>query len=166
MDLFFSFLKSEIFLLVMFIIVIVLVVLYITSVINLKKLRTSYSKFMNKLGNGNNIEELLKQYVKKVETVEAKNEEIISYCRVIDENLKRCTQKIGVVRYNAFKDVGSDLSFALAILDDYNNGVVLNGIYARDNSNIYAKPIENGNSKYILSEEEKEAVSRAINNIK
>ena len=121
---------------------------------------------MNKLGNGNNLEEMLQNYIKKVETVEAKNEEIISYCKVIDENIKRCTQKIGIVRYNAFKDVGSDLSFTLAILDDYNNGVVLNGIYARDSSNIYAKPIENGVSKYVLSEEEKEAVNRAINNIK
>lgn len=163
MDIFFNFLRSDIFLLVLFIIVIILLILYITSVINLKKLRTSYSRFMSKLGNGNNIEELLKEYIKRVETVEAKNGEIISYCKLIDENIKRCTQKIGIVRYNAFKDVGSDLSFTLAILDDYNNGVVLNGIYARDNSNIYAKPIENGQSKYILSEEEKEAVNKAIN---
>ena len=138
MDIFFNFLRSDIFLLVLFIIVIILLILYITSVINLKKLRTSYSRFMSKLGNGNNIEELLKEYIKRVETVEAKNGEIISYCKLIDENIKRCTQKIGIVRYNAFKDVGSDLSFTLAILDDYNNGVVLNGIYARDNSNIYA----------------------------
>ena len=166
MEIFFSFLNSDIFILVLFVIVIILSVLYITSVINLKKLRTSYFKFMNKLGNGNNLEEMLQNYIKKVETVEAKNEEIISYCKVIDENIKRCTQKIGIVRYNAFKDVGSDLSFTLAILDDYNNGVVLNGIYARDSSNIYAKPIENGVSKYVLSEEEKEAVNRAINNIK
>ena len=163
MDIFFNFLRSDIFLLVLFIIVIILLILYITSVINLKKLRTSYSRFMSKLGNGNNIEELLKEYIKRVETVEAKNGEIISYCKLIDENIKRCTQKIGIVRYNAFKDVGSDLSFTLAILDDYNNGVVLNGIYARDNSNIYAKPIENGQSKYILSEEEKESVNKAIN---
>lgn len=155
MDIFFNFLRSDIFLLVLFIIVIILLILYITSVINLKKLRTSYSRFMSKLGNGNNIEELLKEYIKRVETVEAKNGEIISYCKLIDENIKRCTQKIGIVRYNAFKDVGSDLSFTLAILDDYNNGVVLNGIYARDNSNIYAKPIENGQSKYIYRKKKK-----------
>ena len=166
MDIFFNFLRSDLFLLVLFIIVIILSVLYITSVINLKKLRTSYSKFMNKLGNGNSIEEILKEYIKRVEKVEAKNEEIISYCKVIDENIKRCTQKIGIVRYNAFKDVGSDLSFTLAILDDYNNGVVLNGIYARDSSNIYAKPVENGQSKYVLSNEEKEAIYKAMNNVK
>ena len=76
------------------------------------------------------------------------------------------SQKIGIVRYNAFKDTGSDLSFSLAILDAHNNGVVLNGIYARDSSNIYAKPIENGQSKYILSNEEKEAIYKAMNNVK
>ena len=166
MEIFFNFLKSDIFMLILFIIVIVLSVLYITSVINLKKLRTSYAKFMNKLGNGNNVEELIQGYIKKVEMVEARNEEIYSYCKILDSNLKRCTQKIGIVRYNAFKDVGSDLSFTLAILDDYNNGIVLKGIYARDSWNIYAKPVENGTSKYILSEEEKEAINRAINNNK
>ena len=166
MDVIFDFLRSDIAILVLFISVIVILVLYISNVVNLRKLRTSYLKFMKKLGNGENLEEMLKDYVKKVDIVEAKNNEIIEYCRVIDENIKRCSQKIGIVRYNAFKDTGSDLSFALAILDDYNNGVVLNGIYARDSSNIYAKPIENGESKYVLSNEEKEAINKAINNIK
>ena len=166
MDIVFNFLRSDIFLFILLVAVIILFVLYIISVANLKKLRVSYSKFMNKLGNGNNLEEMMKEYIKRVNTAEAKNEEIISYCKVIDENIKRCSQKIGLVRYNAFKDTGSDLSFTLAILDDYNNGVVLNGIYARDSSNIYAKPVENGASKYVLSNEEKEAINRAINNIK
>ena len=166
MDIFFNFLRSNIFLTIMFFIIIILTILYITTVINLRKLRTSYQKFMNKLGNGNNLDEMMKEYMKKVNSVEEKNNEIISYCKVLDDNLKKCTQKIGIVRYNAFKDTGSDLSFSLAILDDYNNGVVLNGIYARDSSNIYAKPIENGASKYVLSNEEKEAINRAINHVK
>ena len=76
--------------------------------------------------------------------------------------MKNCIQKIGIVRYNAFKDTGSDLSFALAMLDEKNNGVVLNGIYSREMSNIYAKPVENGVSKYTISDEEKEAIQRAI----
>ncbi len=166
MDIVFDFLRSDIFLFILFVVVIILFVLYIISVANLKKLRVSYSKFMNKLGNGNNLDEMMKEYIKRVNIIEAKNEEIISYCKVIDENIKRCSQKMGLVRYNAFKDTGSDLSFSLAILDDYNNGVVLNGIYARDSSNIYAKPVENGQSKYVLSNEEKEAINKAINGIK
>lgn len=166
MNTFLDLFKTDIFILFLLIAIIILFILYIINVSNLKKLRNSYLKFMNKLGNGNNLDEMIKEYINKVNKVEEKNEEILSYCKVIDNNIKRCSQKIGIVRYNAFKDTGSDLSFTLAILDDFNNGVVLNGIYARDSSNIYAKPIENGESKYILSNEEKEAINRAINNIK
>ena len=162
MDIFFNFLRSDIFLTILFFAVIILFILYITSVINLKKLRVSYKKFMNKLGNGENFDEMLKEYIKKVNTVEAKNEEIISYCKVLDDNMKKCTQKIGIVRYNAFKDTGSDLSFTLALLNDKNDGVVLNGIYSREMSNIYAKPVENGKSSYTLSQEEEEAIRKAI----
>ena len=166
MDKLYEFLRSDIFLLILLGLIIILFILYISSSANLKKLKNNYSNFIKKLGNGNNIDEILRDYVKRVETVEAKNEEIISFCKGLDDNIKICSQKMGLVRYNAFKDTGSDLSFALAILDEYNNGIVLNGIYARDSSNIYAKPVENGQSKYILSEEEKEAINRAINNIK
>jgi len=77
-------------------------------------------------------------------------------------DLKSCIQKIGIVRFNAFKDVGSDLSFALALLDEKNDGVVLNGIYSRDVSNIYAKPVKNGTSTYTLSNEEEQAISKAV----
>lgn len=72
--------------------------------------------------------------------------------------------KTGMVRYNAFRDTGSDLSFSLALLNEHNDGVVLNGIYARDMSNIYAKPIEGGKSKYALSDEEKQAIEIAMKN--
>lgn len=165
MDSILDFVRSDLFLLILFIAIVILLVLYIVSVANLKKLRVSYSKFMNKLGNGNDLEQMLKSYITEVNQVKQKNEEIVSYCKNLDNNLKRCTQKIGIVRYNAFKDTGSNLSFALAVLDDYNNGVVLNGIYARESSNIYAKPVENGESKYVLSNEEKEAIDKAINSI-
>ena len=77
--------------------------------------------------------------------------------------LSGCVQKIGIVRYNAFKDTGSDLSFALALLDEDNTGVVMNGIYSREMSNIYAKPVEKGKSPYTISEEEKLAIDKAIN---
>ena len=159
-----EFLRTDVCILILVIIVLVLFMLYIISINNLRKLRKNYSAFIKKLGNGNNIEEVLKEYIKRVEKVEEKNEEIINYCKGLDDNIKICIKKIGIVRYNAFKDTGSDLSFALALLNENNNGIVLNGIYARDSSNIYAKPIEKGESKYVLSNEEKEAINRAINN--
>ena len=158
-----DFLRTDTFLLIVLGFMVILLILYISNVVKLSKLRRSYSKFMNKLGNGNNIDEMLNRYIEEVENVANKNEEIVSYCKKLDNKIAKCTQKIGMVRYNAFKDTGSDLSFTLALLDEYNDGVVLNGIYARDMSNIYAKPIEGGKSKYTLSNEEKEALERAIN---
>ena len=81
----------------------------------------------------------------------------------LDNKIKECIQKIGIVRYNAYSDAGNDLSFAVAMLDDKNNGIVFNGIYSREMSNIYAKPIVDGKSKYNLTEEENEALKKAIN---
>ena len=117
---------------------------------------------MKKIGNGKNIEEDLENYMYRVERVERQNAEIISYCKNLDDEVAKCIQKVGMVRYSAFKDTGSDLSFAVAMLDENNDGVVFNGIYSREMSNIYAKPVKNGVSEYTLSEEEKEAIRRAI----
>ena len=54
------------------------------------------------------------------------------------------------------------IGFSQALLDENNNGIVFNGIYSREMSNIYAKPVENGNSKYTLSEEETQAIEQAV----
>ena len=158
-----DFIKENLFSILLCIMNIILIILYVSNNIKLTKLRKSYKDFMIRLGNGTDIAENLKQYMDKVEDIEKQNLEIVEYARNLDLNMKKCLQKVGVVRYNAFDDVGSDLSFALAILDDKNNGYVLNGIYARDNSNIYAKPVENGKSSYVLSEEEKEAIYKGVN---
>ncbi len=164
MNIIMNFMKLDVFLIILLTVQIILFILYFRNVYNLKKLRKSYSSFLNKLGNGNNIEEMLKSYITRVEKVDERNSEVIEYYKSLDNNLGNAIQKIGLVRYNAFRDTGSDLSFALALLDRTNSGIVLNGIYARDCSNIYAKPIENGKSKYILSNEEKEALEKAIEN--
>ena len=118
---------------------------------------------MKKVGKGENIDEILKKYIMAVEQVNEKNNELKKYCDRLDRNLSECIQKIGMVRYSAFKDTGSDLSFALALLDDNNNGVILNGIYSREMSNIYAKQVKNGTSINKLSEEEKQALEQALN---
>jgi hypothetical protein len=122
---------------------------------------------MKKLGNSQNIEEDLETYMYRVDKVEKQNAEIFSYIKNLDEDLTKCIQKVGIYRYNAFKDTGSDLSFTLALLNEKNDGVVLNGIYSREMSNIYAKPVENGKSTYTISEEEAKAIQKAIdsNNI-
>ncbi len=157
-----SFLRTDNFLLFITVIITLIFITMIALLINTIKLNKRYKKFIKKLSKGNNIEEDLKNYISKVENIEKQNNEIIQFCENLNNKISKCIQKIGIVRYNAFKDTGSDLSFALAMLDDKNNGIVLNGIYSREMSNIYAKPIINGASEYKLSEEESEAIQKAI----
>lgn len=76
--------------------------------------------------------------------------------------LTKCVQNLGVVRYNAFEDLGSELSFSVALLDSNGDGVVVSSIYGRDDSRTYAKPIVQGNSKYPLSTEESQAIREAM----
>ncbi len=140
----------------------ILLIAFLVATAKISKLNRKYKEFMQKLGNGKNIEEDLENYMYRVERVEKQNGEINSVIKGLDKDLKKCIQKIGIVRYNAFKDVGSDLSFTLALLDENDDGVVLNGIYSREMSNIYAKPVEKGKSSYTLSEEEQEAIKKAV----
>lgn len=154
--------ESDIFLLALLSITILLLIGFIAMITKLSSINKKYKTFINKLGNGNNIEEDLENYMYRVERVEKQNAEILNYTKMIQQDLAKCIQKVGIVRYNAFKDTGSDLSFALALLDENNNGVVLNGIYSREMSNIYAKPVNNGESSYTISEEEREAIKKAM----
>ena len=158
-----NFLRTDNYLLFLSVIIIILLIGFIILLIGNMKLKEKYRKFMQKLGNGKNLEEDLSNFMYKVDRVERQNAEIMNFCKNLDEDLTKCIQKVGIVRYSAFKDTGSDLSFAVALLDEKNSGVVFNGIYSREMSNIYAKPVENGNSSYTLSEEEAEAIKRAIN---
>lgn len=139
---------------------IILFLMNLSNRTKLRKLRQKYNNFMNGFGD-KNIEELLEEHIKIVNQVAEKNREIENHLNNIDRNLLQCTQKMGVVRYNAFDNVGSDLSFAIAMLDNNDNGVVISGIYARDSSSTYAKPIAGGKSRYPLSAEELQALEIA-----
>ena len=143
------------------ILVIISIMLNIICFLYILFIKHKYIDYLKKLGNGNNLSEMLKEYLENVEEIKRDNEEIKAYYTTLDNNIDSCVQKIGLVRYNAFRDVGSDLSFALALLDRNNDGVVLNGLFGSDASNIFAKPIKSGDSRYQLSEEEKEAISIA-----
>ena len=157
-----EFLKSNNYLIFSFILNILFIILFIINYIRLANMKKSYDKFMKKLGKGENIEEMLKNHLEKVEFVHKQNEEILDYCRKIDNDFGKTISKIGIIRYSAFKDTGSDLSFTLALLNKHNDGVVLNGIYSMEMSNIYAKPIKNAESTYTLSNEEKQAIQKAL----
>ncbi|MGL4654989.1 MAG: DUF4446 family protein [Sarcina sp.] len=124
--------------------------------------KNKFKKMMRGVNN-KNLEGMLEDYLQKVETIELNSSDAVAKFNRLDENLKNCVQKVSVVRYKAFEDVGSDLSFSIALLDEKNDGVVLTGIYGRMESTTYAKPIDKGISRYDLSEEELQALSEAMN---
>ncbi len=80
----------------------------------------------------------------------------------LETKLAFTIQRVGFIRYNAFDDVGSDLSFSIAMLDHYQNGFIITSIYGRESCVNYAKPIKNGTSKIPLSVEEMLAIDRAL----
>ncbi len=161
MESFLEYIKTDEFLLVLFIVNIVIGILLLINLILTIGTNIKYVRFMKKLGHGNNLDEMLKTYLSEVKEIKKDNYEIKAYYTKLDSDIASCIQKVGLVRYNAFKDVGSDLSFAVALLDRDNNGVVFNGLYGSESSNIYAKPIRDGASKYQLSEEERDALEIA-----
>ena len=137
-------------------------ILIIILFTKLSGIKNKFKKMMRGTNN-KNLEGMLEEYLQKVEKIELNSTDAVSKFNKLDENLKNCIQKVGVVRYKAFEDVGSDLSFSIALLDEKNDGVMLTGIYGRMESTTYAKPIDKGISRYDLSEEELQALSEAMN---
>jgi hypothetical protein len=79
----------------------------------------------------------------------------------IADNLPRSIQGVGVVRYNPFEQMGSNMSFSLALLDGRANGVVVSVLNNREGSRVYGKAVERGTSNYPLSDEERKALALA-----
>ncbi|MBR3910282.1 MAG: DUF4446 family protein [Anaerotignum sp.] len=111
-----------------------------------------------------NLEMKIQDYYETSKRIEEKYSKLLDMVTDMDKTDKTKIQKVGLIRYNPFDEMGGNLCFALALLDGHDNGVVLNGIHSRTGSFTYAKPIEMGVSTYMLSEEEIKAVEMAKNN--
>lgn len=140
---------------------ILLAAIVILFIIKTKKIEKRYKDFISQFNKNGDVEEAFKNYIKMVNNVNEENKIIKANYLNLERKINGCIQNVGMVRYNAFDDVGSELSFAVALLDNNDNGFVINSIYGRTSSNVYAKTIENGTSKYTLSDEEIKAVNRA-----
>lgn len=118
---------------------------------NVKEVLSLQDEILNKIDN--NKKSLLND-------IESTNKLIY----LTNEKLKSAVQKVSVVRYNPFEDVGGDLCYAIALLDENNNGLVINSIYSREACYSYAKEIIDGKCpKHKLANEEIEALENAMN---
>ncbi|MCX6718004.1 MAG: DUF4446 family protein [Candidatus Staskawiczbacteria bacterium] len=107
---------------------------------------------LNQKEKNSDLEEQIKNAFLKIKNLEDISEKTI--------------QKIGIVRFNPFNEMGGNQSFVVALLDDRNNGFLISSLFVKEGSRVYAKAIKNGKSDHTLLEEETEAISRAISSKK
>jgi hypothetical protein len=145
---------------VMFSILIGALVLLISMYFDLTRVREDYFELLGYLGDGGsgNLLREIDSAIKKIEAEGELTERDVSQLYYIVEN---CIQKVAVVRFNAFPNVGSDQSYSVALLDGEDNGLVLSGIFGRESSTTYAKPIKSGYSNHVLTDEEERAIGLA-----
>jgi hypothetical protein len=94
--------------------------------------------------------------------LEEKIEEAFLKIKNLEDISEKTIQKTGIVRFNPFNELGGNQSFAIALLDDRNNGFVISSLFVKEGNRVYAKAVKDGKSEHLLSDEEKEAINRAI----
>jgi len=105
---------------------------------------------------------LLEGQARQIQRLEAAARSLSATDRRQEGLIEGAVRRVGLVRYDAFEDVGGRLSFSCALLDDHGNGVVMTSINGRQDTRVYAKPINEGHSSYNLSIEEEEAIRNAL----
>jgi len=109
-----------------------------------------------------NLEEMIVLIGKKINQLEETQEKIDKHLIVVDSRLDKSIRNIETIRFNPFIDAGGNQSFAIALMNDESNGVVISSLYARDRMSIFAKPIVKGKSEFELTTEEKDVLEKAI----
>lgn len=144
------------------VLVVILLVMMIILLVKQHKLNVKYNNFM-KGSNGNTLEDIIISRFTDIDILKNDSSNIHKELENINENLLITFQKIGIVKYDAFMEMGGKLSFALALLDNNNDGIVLNSVHSsREGCYTFLKEIIKGESFLELSSEEKDALSQAI----
>jgi len=154
--------EMNIYELIILILALISLILSGVSIVNsygIKKIKKEF--FAGK--NGVSLEDFIVRQNQKINELTAQTDLLEANIRGVQELQKTSIQKIGLLRYNPFKDDGGNLSFSIALLDGKNNGLVLTSMHGREQNRVYAKPISNGESDFSLTEEEKQAIKTSKN---
>lgn len=142
-------------------VMLILLILIIVNIVQMRKLKKSYRAFMTGK-NGKDLEETLIKRLNEVDSLIESNDENMKNIETLFKNMKFTYQKMGLIKYDAFHEMGGKLSFSLAMLDVRDNGFIINAMHTREGCYTYIKEIVDGNSIIVLSEEEQEALNRAM----
>ena len=134
--------------------------LNIVSYVEFRKARRMYRTFMIGVDK-QNLESGLLELMGRIVRLEEDRDSHRRQLQDLERSLVYTTQRVGMVRFNAFNDAGGELSFALAMLDGEGTGIVISSIYGRAEARVYAKPVTKGQSSYALSKEEEQAIARS-----
>lgn len=142
--------------------VFVLAVLLIVSLVKIRKLNKKYTAFM-KGATGKDLESAVLTRFGEMDKMKTDIEYIFGKLNIACDMLLTAYQKVSIVKYDAFKEMGGKLSFSLAMLDDKDNGFILTSVHTREGCYTYVKEIIKGESFVVLSAEERKALEEAKN---
>jgi len=111
---------------------------------------------------GTGFDEVLDRQLRRLDEVAGRVDALNKLHHDLENLTQRSIQKVGVVRFNPFADTGGDQSFAIALLDAEGNGLVLSSLHGRTDTRIFAKQVQSGRSRHQLSDEEQDAIRRAL----
>lgn len=113
-------------------------------------------------GTETSLDQVLERQLAQIETLGQRLDALNKLHHELEEITHRAIQKVGVVRYNPFADAGGDQSFVIALLDSLGSGVVISSLHSRTETRVFAKPVQAGRSRYPLSDEEQDAIRKAL----
>ena len=137
---------------------IILLIVVIVCIFKIKRLYRSYDYFMRGK-DAETLEDIIIDDIQELKSQDRANKDQI---RINNKNMRASFQKFGMVRYNAFKGMGGNLSFAFALLDYTNTGFIMNSVHSREGCYLYLKAVDRGQTEILLGNEEKEALEQAL----
>ena len=146
---------------VLLILVVALFVMLIFLLVRYNQLNVSYQMFM-KGRRAESLEEEIGALFDDISTLKASSEKNRKDIKKMIENLSECYQRVGIVKYDAFKEMGGKLSFSVALLNDNETGFIINSIHSSEGCYVYTKEIVNGECAISLGDEEKKALTLAL----
>ena len=143
------------------ILILILLILVIVNMVSINKMKKQHKVFMSGK-NAKSLEDTLIKRLEQIDDLIAANSTNEQNIKKIFSNLKMTFQKIGLVKYDAFNEMGGKLSFSLALLNEENDGFIINAMHTREGCYTYIKEIVGGNSIIVLADEEREALDMAM----
>ena len=153
--------NQEIVLIIAVMLFLILTVWNIYLTLNLRQLKRK-SKELFEGSNARDLEEIIYRQIKDSRKISEGIKELADKNKTTYDLALKSIHRVGVVRFNPFDEMGGNQSFAIALLNDSGDGVTISSLFGREGTRIYAKGIKNKESEYKLSDEEKEAINKAM----